>query len=304
VQTVWCIYAPLSETDVLKFDESRACDAIIRHLEARAKAARKNVVLRDTHRDPTIRVELTFDLGLRTYALEHTGIEPFPDFVRLNNEAPRLLEPIKSALAGALPADDVFELHMPVFALRGHNKKGLRLIQDALVTHIIANAPTLKTRSYADYIGDITAVMPPGVPFSVRLYRFDSMGFGGRFQVVNTVTGDREARRRARIRTACDKKFPKLAAWKTAEGARTILILEDNDIQLTNQALVADAFIPIARQRYDAPDETYMLMTCNEDAWYAWPLLIDNVSYFDLSARYHPIHLEIDPATLNPITAR
>jgi hypothetical protein len=289
---------------LLKFNEGRVCDAIVRHLEARAGTQRSNVDLRDTHAVRDARVELTFNLGSRYYALEHTGIEPFPDFMRLNNEAPRLVNPIKEALMGALPPDDVFELQLPVLALQDREKKELRVIQDSLASWIVATAPTLETRSYADYIGDIEPISPPGVPFSVMLYRFESLGSGGRFQVTNLLSGDPEAKRRERIQLACDDKFPKLAAWKVREGARTILVLEDNDIQLTNQSLVANVFVPIARARSDAPDETYLIMTYDSDTWYAWPILIDNVSYFDLSARYHPIHLEIDPAILKPITSR
>src|SRR5262245_16566466 len=117
---------------MLKFDESRACDAIIRHLEARANAARANVELHDKHADPESRIELTCTIGQTLYALEHTGIEPFADFMRLNNEAPRLIDPIKVALAGRLPPDDIVELHMPIFALQGYGKRELSNIRAAL----------------------------------------------------------------------------------------------------------------------------------------------------------------------------
>jgi hypothetical protein len=92
--------------------------------------------------------------------------------------------------------------------------------------------------------------------------------------------------------------------WGALAGARTILLLADNDVQLTSHALVAEAFVPIARARDDAPDETYMITTYGDKTWYAWPILIDNVSYFDLSARYHPIHLEFDASTLRPAMDR
>jgi hypothetical protein len=65
--------------------------------------------------------------------------------------------------------------------------------------------------------------------------------------------------------------------------------------------VVAKAFLPIAMARDDRPDETYMIMTCCEP-WYAWPILIDNVTYFDLARRRYPIHLEIDPAVLTSVT--
>jgi hypothetical protein len=99
---------------MLKFDESRACDAIVRYLEAREKATRANVVLHDSHSDPEARIELTCTIGQTLYALEHTGIEPFADFMRLNNEASRLTNPIKLGLADKLPGDEIFELHYMV----------------------------------------------------------------------------------------------------------------------------------------------------------------------------------------------
>jgi hypothetical protein len=98
-----------------------------------------------------------------------------------------------------------------------------------------------------------------------------------------------ETARAERLRLACEKKFPKLAAWKKQANARTILVLEDNDIQLTNAALDTEAFLPLAAARHDAPDETYMIMTCT-DTWYVSPVLVGDQSYFDISARRHPIH--------------
>jgi hypothetical protein len=70
-------------------------------------------------------------------------------------------------------------------------------------------------------------------------------------------------------------------------------VLEDNDIQFTNESLVADAFLPIARARSDAPSETYMVCTFSSP-WYAWPILVNGRSYFDLAETSHPIHFEMD----------
>jgi len=42
-------------------------------------------------------------------------------------------------------------------------------------------------------------------------------------------------------------------------------------------------------------------MTCT-DTWYAWPILVDGVSYFNLAGRYHPLHLEFDSKMLTPVT--
>jgi hypothetical protein len=288
---------------VLSLNEGKACDAIIRHIEARANAQRSNLRLHDKHPQSDRRVELTFELGSSLYAMEHTAIEPFPDFVRMSRDSQRLFDPIVRGVSPALSPNGIIELHIPVGALTHRGNKDLKRIQNALVRHVIATAPGVPVRSYADYIGDLKPVTPPGVPFPVTLYRFNSLGLPAGFKIVHTLRGNREALRAERIRLACEKKFPKLAAWKVSDNARTILVLEDNDIQLTNQSVVADAFLSIAMARADRPDETYMLMTCAEP-WYVWPILIDNITYFDLAKRYHPIHLEIEPAVLTPVTVR
>jgi hypothetical protein len=286
---------------MLRFNEGKACEAVIRQVEARAKAPRSNVILHDTHPLPDRRVELTFEVADTLYALEHTGIEPFEDFMRMSGDAKRLYDPIVHAVSGVLPPHETVKMTMG--ALFGKNRKDLRAIHAALARYVIATASSIPLRGYADYIGNVKPVTPPGVPFAVKLYRFFSPNTPARFMIQHVLTADREKLRAKRIQQAVDDKFPKLAAWK-ADGARTILILEDNDIQLTNESLVANAFVKIAKERNDRPDETYMLNTCTAPTWYAWPILIDGVSFFDLSERYHPIHIEIDSATLTGVTHR
>jgi hypothetical protein len=284
---------------VLSLNEGKACDAIIRLVEARANAQRSNLYLHDTHSDPNRRVELTFELGTALYAMEHTSIEPFADFMQMNRTSGRLFGPIVQKVTPSVPAGEMWELHIPVGALSGRDNKDLKRIQDALCHHVIATAPRVPIRSYGEYIGDLHPATPPNVPFLVNIYRFGSFWLPARLQIVHGVPGaSKEALRGDRILLACQKKFPKLAAWKRSDHARTILVLEDNDIQLTNHELVADAFLPLAMARDDRPDETYMIMTCTEP-WYAWPILVDDQSYFD-----RPNQFEIDPTTLTAVTSR
>jgi len=287
---------------MLTFNEGKVCEAILRYLERREGARRADVTSPedDHHTDP---VELTWRLGSQLFALEHTGIEPFEGHVQLDAEAKRHFEPISAGLANALP-HGVIELHVPAKVMLGRSKTAIAGIQAALIDWIKHTAPTLPMRSYADYIGDIRPVSLPGVPFDVTLYRFETLApIGDRFQIVHIVTGDREQARCERLRRACVKKFPKLAAWKRTQGARTILVLEDNDIQLTNHAIVAEAYLPLARARDDRPDETYIVATCM-DPWSAWPLLVGDVSLFDLLARDSDVRCEIDPALLTSATKR
>jgi hypothetical protein len=287
---------------MLTFNEGKVCDAIICHLEAREGAPRADLRSpeKERHGAP---VELVCRIGQKLFAFEHTGIEPFEGHMQMEAEAKRHIEPIRAALAGALPSTEVFELHIPAKAFQGRKKPEISQIQDAIVLWVRQRAPTLPIRRYADYIGDINPIAPPGVPFCVTLYRFESVRQPGFFSIVHIVTGDREQARTDRFRAACDKKFPKLNSWKQTEGARTILILEDNDIQLTNQAIVAETYLPLAKARTDRPDETYVVVTCMEP-WRAWPILVGDVSYFDLAGRADEVGWEIDQAALSGLTGR
>jgi hypothetical protein len=77
----------------LKFNEGRACEAIARHLEARANGVRANLFLPDQqqHQFP---IDATFTIGNYLYALEHTGIEPFEGHLQMEAQAEQLFAPI------------------------------------------------------------------------------------------------------------------------------------------------------------------------------------------------------------------
>ncbi|UQR61187.1 hypothetical protein LRP30_30045 [Bradyrhizobium sp. C-145] len=172
---------------------------------------------------------------------------------------------------------------MPLDGLTGLKMADVRAVQTALVTWISSTTPTLPTRKYADYNGTLLTVQPAGVPFSVSIIRFAGVAsLPGRVQIKHLVPPETQISRVERIGRACEKKFPKLARWKQMHGARTILVLEDNDMQLTNPSAVAHTYLPIAATRSDRPDETYMVSTFTTP-WYAWPLLIDGRTYFDLA---------------------
>jgi hypothetical protein len=146
------------------------------------------------------------------------------------------------------------------------------------------------------------------VPFPVSLHRgsLDSPHFPresplcGRFTVKYLVSGDLEQARAARLQKACEDKFPKLATWKRHEGARTVLVLEENDLSLTNHQRVADALAPVEAAMPDAPDEIFLVSTHIADKWWVTCLRRAGKTYYHDGERFH----EIDPAALVPLTKR
>jgi len=79
---------------------------------------------------------------------------------------------------------------------------------------------------------------------------------------------------------AYDNKAPKLSQWK-ASGARTILILEEDDIFLTNHFNVADAIAQVETSRTDRPDEIYLLSVLTSK-WLITRLRLDDKTLYDL----------------------
>jgi hypothetical protein len=59
----------------------------------------------------------------------------------------------------------------------------------------------------------------------------------------------------------CERKFGKLAAWKRDHNARTVPVLEENDLFLTNHQLVADALSSAEAGLSNLPDEIFLVST-------------------------------------------
>jgi hypothetical protein len=121
----------------MMFNEGKACDAVIRVLEAREGQTREDLRSpeQDGHAAP---IELTCRIGNRLFAFEHTGIEPFPGHVQLQAEAKRHFHPIEAMLAGKLPPTETFELRIPVRATQGLRTKDLQRVQGSLAAWVEA----------------------------------------------------------------------------------------------------------------------------------------------------------------------
>lgn len=260
-------------------NEGKACDAILRDIEARVGAERRDLAFPEkTHSVGP--VELVCRVGTQQFALEHTRIELFAGHIQLEAEAKRHFEPITERIVNNLPPESRFELVVPVGAMRGLNDRAAGPIQDALARWILEAAPGLPLARPGRYVLPIQKVTVPGVPFPISLHRWPRDEFPFPFVIQHLVAGDVEAGRRERIRAAYDKKAPKLSQWK-ASGARTILILEEDDIFLTNHFNVADAVAQVETSRTDRPDEIYLLSVFTSK-WLITRLRLDEKTLYDL----------------------
>jgi hypothetical protein len=149
-----------------------------------------------------------------------------------------------------------------------------------LARWILAAAPGVPMARPGRYVLPIQKVTPPSVPFAVSLHRWPRDGFPFPFVIRHIVEGDVEARRLSRMSEAYGRKHPKLLQWKKT-GARTILILEEDDIFLTNHFSVADALFQIEGAAADRPDETYLLSVLSS-LWFITRLRVGDRTLYDI----------------------
>jgi len=285
-------------------NEGRVCDAVIRELERQYEVSRQELLPRDNDPAADMRVDATFVLGDRLFALEHTVVEPFEGFLKLNSEAPIFVEQLVSAISARLPLEArnfAFELSIPALALQGKAAGDLDRWAKTLTEWSVSAAEQLLQRTYARRDPQTWEVSST-VPFMVRLRRYPGL-LGIPFQLVHHVSDDVEVRRRLRMARVRKDKFPKLYRWKERRGARTILVLEENDFQLTNHWLVEAAFLDVAGSGPAVPDETYLVST-GTPTWFLWPILVNGRNLTDLSEAEWPVHRTIDPTTLSDATSK
>jgi hypothetical protein len=251
---------------------------------------------RERHAAP---IEVAFELSTTLYAMEHTGIEPFDGHTKLQATADVGIRPMSTAVEGRLSPTEDFELHVPVGAFVGLGRRRLEEVHQLLTDWVIRTWPQLTIAPIGRYDISIKPTSIPGVPFQVTLHRLAAFVRPGTLQIVHVVSG-LEALREVRIRTALEKKLPKLSRWKQEFGARTVLIFEQNDIQLTNVHFVTDALLKVEKRFSALADEVYLVIS-TISPWWVHFVRVESRTYFDLTDPDDRAW-EVDPATLVPFT--
>jgi hypothetical protein len=294
-----------------RYNEGKAIDAVLRRIEARdhtlrLKDGRSPDDLHDP--DPQRRVDYVCTVGHTLYAFEHTGIEPFADQIELEVHNERLFEPIEERFDHR--ADREFwELLVPVEASAGLTGAEAKRVRAAIIEWIETNAARFPiTLLYDRYSNPALGETVAGVTFPFSLHRWALSGphfpsespLCGRFKVKYIVSGNLEQARIVRLQKACQDKYPKLATWKRDACARTVLVLEENDLSLTNHQRVTDALIPAEAAIPDTADEVFLVSTPIAARWWVTCLRRDGKTYYDDGERFH----EVDPGELTQLTSR
>lgn len=257
-------------------NEGKACDAVVRYIEQRTGEARAAIRRPETEGiGPP--VDFRLGIGARECAIEHTQIEPIPGLIRADQEYTQLIGPVIDKVSGTLPGPAVYALHFPIDTHLGVKRADLDRIRRNLIVWIRAKARCLyegnrdrleREHKSSRYLDSIEA-KPPGFPYPVRLCirPARSQSKRGTLQAarLDFAEEEREARRANRLREALRRKCRKLRLCKE-DGARTVLVLESDDIALTNHVLVGECLAALLPERTDLPNEIYLVET-ELDSW-------------------------------------
>ena len=242
-------------------------------------------------------VDFRLMLGAREYAIEHTQVEAIPSLIRADERFQQLIGPIIDEVSGTLPGPAVYELHFPIDTHLRVKLADLDRIRRDFIDWIRATAQCLYKRNSEllarehtspRYLDSIEA-KPPGFPYPVHLWvgAARSESKRGTLRPVRLGLDDKEleARLAERLLEALHRKCPKLQRCKE-DGARTVLVLESDDIALTDHVLVGECLAALLPEYPDLPDEIYLVETEVE----SWP-----VRCMKLDTECWPVEHSVEP---------
>ena len=284
------------------FNEGKACDAVIRRLEAGLGCSRQKMRFpeQENHSAP---VEVVCSIGGQLFAFEHTGIEPFDGHIQGQAQDWQELPTLKRKLGSILSRGEHIEIFVPAQCLAGVDSSTSKHIQNALFEFVATHATSLSARQFGAY-NLAHEYQIPEVPFEFSLKKHFEFPSSQTASLTQWNSPGLEQDRTRRIKRGYDRKIPKLSYWKQC-GARTILVLEENDISLTNTPAVWSSLKEVEAESDSEvrPDEIYLISSKNNDSWPLWALRIDGQGYLDL-CKQDQCMTEVDPTTLMDITAR
>jgi hypothetical protein len=258
---------------------------------------------RDGHAAP---VDLACELKGRTLAIEHTAVEAFPGQIENDVNFARQMSPITDLLQAHVPSNEHWELIIPADAMRDVPPRRLASVQEAVLACVLTAAPSAPAAPWGAIHWPVSLGVENGAPFAFRFRRYQVGPTGGQSLAGAHITrsvGPLEGPRAERMRKVCNDKLPKLQVW-SRDGARTVLVLESNDLVITNAESVAAAYLEAEQGRQDAPDEVYFVWALNDlgGSWYLSAVRIDDRDYKDLWRDGDNLR-EIDSASLDDITS-
>lgn len=218
------------------------------------------------------------------FVVEHTRIEAFEAQIRDDIAFQRLVGPLEQQFTGMVPGR--FAAAIP-FGAASLSRVGFDAARNEIVRLITARVGGLSE-------GEAAVLQSDLLPYEVRLHKrhsneskilFARWIEDGTSRFTSTDNGFSDDARSQRISRALDEKIPKLHAAAEAYALKSVLILESNDIALSNVFDVAQAFKRALEGRTKLPDLVF-LVESDGVPFYGWLLkdgaiVLPEADYFE-----------------------
>lgn len=279
-------------------NQGKCCDAVLRILE-RLHGATRQYIRRDQPSQGD--VEVVCDIGRVRFALEHTRVDPYAGRVRDDIATSAFMQPVIDELTETLdvPSGSSFEIVIDVLALSRTKKHQIARMQEALILWVREHAGALPAPKRPAQLTWFRG-RPFDIPFDVTLQRV-GMRLSRRISYTRYALPALEQKRGLRIGDALRAKLPKLAVCRRA-GMFSVLVLEDDDIALSNHSAIAVSLQEQLRSiAVEPPDAIYLVETMI-DSWFVCTLKYEN-TIWPSAAPTVSNHVEFSATDLDDILA-
>lgn len=245
-------------------NEGRCCDAVIQIIENRERSVRQICSI-DTVATPGVDVRCR--IGTQIYALEHTTLDPYPERRADDQRFLDVLQPVASSIEamGLLRPDRRYKLLVDVHAFRRISKSALVTTTAQLKAWVIDNLDGLDPRDHGR--AAVCWGGPPDLSVRILLQCFNARGsLRGKISLARLVPENLEDLRGLRIRETIAKKGPKLHA-EHVSGSIAVLVLEELDLALSNEMVIADLVHCELDESGFYVDEVYLVDTTSTTEW-------------------------------------
>ena len=246
-----------------------------RCLEALAHELRSDANFPEDAAKGQSQIDYAFKLGNTKYAFEHTVVEAFPGQLEADAHFKKFIGPIEGALDHQMPSIGYFILLFPINPTGGMSPTEISAEQKNIISWAKVAGHELgeEVKALGPHRPRRWRSIPPTkvMPGSDVTLSFqpDVLGvMGSRVMAVRKAPPNYDKLRVDRIRKSLNDKLPKLALWKK-EHARTVLVLENRDMALTNHWEVSNCLELALQGRRDAPDEVWFVDSVHPTQWVA-----------------------------------
>jgi hypothetical protein len=198
------------------------------------------------------------DGGIR-YAVEHTSLDSYLHQRLDTAQSRHVLVSLEQHLKGKLP--DHVDVDIPVHAVPAGLDWGL--LSQLIESWILANLGSFP------YDRRIEASVP-GVPFALGVRRERAAGPGSLFGMRVAPVDLREQRVQV-LAERIQAKSEVLSRYRT-QGCRTVLIIESDDVALTNRAEICEDFREAVKAQHPTGIDDAFLVETDTQPWCLTPL--------------------------------